>query len=224
MPTGQTLARLDLDLLNFNPNDAAQARISLKEVVLINLDAAALRDRKVEVALNFANEANGWTPSNGVFGLTPPKQLRVTPEGLMIRGVLPDTTAIETPIYGYWDSTNGIQSNPTLEAGRIYRVLFTITSSTMDALTVPTFRLRVNDSGFRAYAYVNIESQETASIPVAGTPRQYAVYFFATAELDGAKLLSAFDYLFIEGGNNNPSVALTLQALQVESYLPPLAE
>ena len=77
---------------------------------------------------------------------------------------------------------------------------------------------------FRAYAYVNIESQEVASIPVMDTPRQYAVYFFAPAELDGARLLSAFDYLFVEGGNNNPAVGVTLQALQVDSYLPPAGD
>ena len=139
--------------------------------------------------------------------------------GLAMRGIQVGETDASS-IMGMWTSPNDVAQPIVLEANRVYRASFTVASDGTEKTAIPTFRARLNDSSFQASSYVNIESKVTARAPVVGSPETYDVYLNAPEALAGNELLFSFDYLYT-GGDNDPSVALTLESIEVVSYSAP---
>jgi hypothetical protein len=234
-PADWTRLRLDFDMMNFDPRDEAVTTFTLESATIQALDAELAGVPIEELAMDFTgpDATHGWTFRSGgpLFG-EPISE--ATSEGLLLRGIAPtegepDKSIAEllatTNFFGYWGSPEtGPESEVVLKSGHLYRVTFTVASDAPDAGRdgVPTFRLRLNETGLRAAAYLNVESVNGggAIVPTVGNPKTYSVYFEAPPSADGERLLFSFDYLHVARGTNNPEIGLWLRRLEVVSFPP----
>lgn len=207
---------LSFELLKVDDRSTTDSWFYLDGARVKGLRANQLSNWKNETSLDFAQSDHGWTfQSVEPYYKKPLHQ--ITPKGLEIRGIESGTST--EIIYGYWDSTNSGLRIP-LEAGRLYRSQFTVSSNARSVFTLPTFRLRVNDSTFCTSALMNLESNFNFFLPAKGDSVSFSVYYEPPPGLGDAELLVSFDYLFVPGGlfvPNDPTVALTLTSLKIDS-------
>ncbi|MCB2154662.1 hypothetical protein KQI84_07220 [bacterium] len=215
LPSGQDSFRLAFDILGFDPNDAAVSTIGLDFVEIEQLTSGNLGTRRSELLLDFSGNPNSWNFGGYPTLLTP--QFSVNDRGLVIVSGL---SAGETPAafyFGAWHHLTDVQ----LEGNRLYRAAFTVEADVAEAdkADLPGFRLRLNDDSFESSAYVNVESiDSTSRLPYAGNPVTYHVYFLAPPELDGNYLYAAFDYMLNPASNNDPTIPIVLNSLDIVSY------
>lgn len=218
MPSTQNRFQVFFDVLGFDSSDAAPATIGLEEIVLQATNEAVLLDSRREKLYLFQGSANGWTPravptlgavasSSGLQGLT--------------LGPAASASAVG---FSYWGSPESAPA-ATLEGGRLYRITYRVKSDVpankRDQL--PAFRLRANESQFRTAAILNVESSNNSSnVPSSGAIVDYRLFFEAPAGITGSNLLLSFDYLFVPASGNDPTQAITLEAIAVDSFQPPL--
>jgi len=220
-PVGQSQFRLDFDVLNFDPTDAAAATLYLDGVTVEALSSPLTA--ALVANFDFASSGTlGFTPRDATPLLAKPAEFG-TSGGLTIRGIAPGTTTNVGAIFGNY----GLDTMVPFTAGKLYRLLWTVTSDATEANRgrVPTFRLRVNDSSLMFSALTNIDSRNTAvRVPTAGNDITYTQILQAPAEIDGATWIFSFDYLFVktpvdvsvDPNADDPTVQLTLKSIRVE--------
>lgn len=219
---------------HFNFFDQKQAGVTylLDEVILEVIDPAGLPAPANEILYDFTSDE----PTSPTFAQGNAEMFFSTPEdfftsgGLAIRGVNPapevapaqNILPTTTTVFGFW-GTEEVDAL-TVQAGEIYRLEWTVGSDAATSLTVPTFRLRVNDESLQFAAVTQIESEEGGVIPVAGEDQTYVQWFTIPSEIDGERLLLSFDYISAQGSDNDPGVALILRSLNVQILPPPAIE
>lgn len=203
---------LSFEMLNFNPAAAPWGDLILDaaEVTHRRLDTLQSHWRlDYEYAFEgFSND--GWTPSTRIHPFTSP-QFITTGDALALRGT-PD----HTDVFGFWSSP---ADDIAIEPNRLYRATFRVESDVdaADRERVPQLRLRMNESGFRAGTFVAVESRcDGFDSPVAGQPRDYAVYFLPPPAADGRGLLLSFDFLNFDP-EDLAGATLRLHDVRVES-------
>ncbi len=216
MPASAENLRLDLDVLSFNPADAAESVLRLDRVTIAGTEYLIDTARE-ELALDFTGQqANGFTPRMAeplavpVFestdgGLSMTSQADADPEVIG---------------FGYW----GFESGLALEGGRVYRFEFEVTTdaSTDQLSRIPAFRLRVNDSELQTASVLNVESTaETMGDlpPGAGDSRVYAVFLLVPDDADGRTAVMSFDWIYAPGSGNDLNIAVVLSRIGVTSQL-----
>ena len=211
-PEGQNQFRLNFDLLNFDPTDAAAGNLELESVVVEGLDRSTLVNEQAVASFAFADNANGFTYRSA--GLADPTAT-ATGRGLELVG----SAAEASTTFGYW----GIETDVPFVAGRLYQIAFTVstpaTVANRDA--VPTFRLRYNDSSLKASGYINIESvNPSVRVPVDNTPTTYFLYIATPPQVVGNTWIFSFDFLHVPGAgdSNDPTIPVTLENLEVKSF------
>jgi hypothetical protein len=132
--------------------------------------------------------------------------------GLTIAGDPASTTPGTT--FGAYTAAVGLP----LAADTVYRIDWTVTSDSATAATVPTFRLRVNDSTLQGAWYANIASTGEGQLSPAGVPRTYSAYFRTPATLVGSTWLLSFDFLNTPEDGDTVTTGLTLQQLTITSH------
>ncbi|MCC6547751.1 S8 family serine peptidase [Candidatus Sumerlaeota bacterium] len=217
LPSGQSRFNLYFDLLGFDSSDAGGVTFALNEVDIEGLSTSNLTNYKHELLKNFSGNANGWSKRNvSSFGNVGGS---VTSTGLSLGPADPNQTS-----FAFWSGPDD-GGDFTLEANRLYRVTFRLRSSAAVSAktTVPTFRLRANDSSNQMAAIVDVNSTvANAIIPTGLSTANYYLYFATPAELIKHKVRLSFDYIFVPGVGDDPNVKVTLEELKVESYSPPL--
>ncbi|MCC6548138.1 BACON domain-containing protein [Candidatus Sumerlaeota bacterium] len=217
LPPGATSFRGFFDMLNFNPADAANGRLSLESITFSPVASARLQDPTFVRQYILADSTAGWT----VATAPPYAQPVFTKDtaGLKIGSSfvgpgLPPTTV------GFWT----LNSDVALVANRLYKVSFTVSSRTEGSQPfrkdlVPAFRVRVNDSSLKFSAFVNIDSTtEDSRVPTFTEKQVYSVWFQVPSEIAANTLLLAFDYTLTPESGNDPRISLLLEQVTINSY------
>lgn len=216
-PAGRPAFRLAFDLSNFNPADDPFAQLDLDSVDLQGIPMESLTGQNLEADFNFAGGADNAWVAQGTTAFTLPA-FTLAAQGLTVQGNDNGNTGMNTVAFGFWTSAVNNPKAIVLQSGRLYRVTFVVGSDAMNADSVPTFRLRLNEASNQASVYANFESKPGAAIPTLGSPKTYQVYFAAPDAVAGEILQLSFDYLFAPGGGNDPTVKVFLQYAKIESF------
>ncbi|MEO8377257.1 MAG: S8 family serine peptidase, partial [Candidatus Sumerlaeota bacterium] len=218
LPAGQSRFNLYFDLLGFDSSDYAGVTYALNEVDLEGLSTGNLVDYSFVVRKNFAGTANGWTkrdvPEFGSVG-----------SGVSSLGIrLGPVSDRNRTSFAFWSGPdNG--GDFTMGVNRLYRATFRMRSSAAVSAktTVPTFRLRANDSSNQLAAILDVNSTvANAVIPTGLNSANYYLYFATPSELVNHKIRLSFDYIFVPNVGDDPNVTLTLEEFTVESFSPPI--
>lgn len=122
-------------------------------------------------------------------------------------------------LYGWWNGPAG--SGLNIAEGRQYWVEFDVTTDATDRNTVPSFRMRLNESSFRAASLTQAASNFAGksgaqNVPVQGEFRTYRVFFPAGAPV-GETLVPSFDLLMTADNFDSTSANLFLTGVRVYS-------
>lgn len=209
----QRNCQLHFDVLNILSADAPSASLTLDKASIVSLGEPNFRDGDLLLDLGFANDSHGFFTRDAYPALGVPNY-RATARGLEVTG---NANSAEI-LFGYW----GTDSDVTFEAGKLYKVSFLVSSNARDGRVLPPFRLRVNDSSQKFSQYVNVESTGNgANSPTVDIPLTYNLWLTPQPELLGERLSFAFDYIYVPGNGNDPTVALTLERLTVTAFPAP---
>jgi hypothetical protein len=97
---------------------------------------------------------------------------------------------------------------------RLYYAEFRVDTTLTDRNSVPSFRLRLNETGYMASQYTQVASnffgdEGAQNVPSAGSPRIYRVFFPVNAAI-GNRLFGSFDLLTTAADNDATSGSLFL--------------
>ncbi len=214
------------EVLNVDPMDAAESRISLDHLYTDYLMLNRLSDGNslLDHDLNLSNGENlGWSYGYDESGNLPAPQIVSSDNGLLLQGVSSSSSerAYEEPLYfGYWTKQTGIE----LIDGKLYKIEFTIgsTATEEERMNVPTFRLRANDSTSQIGHVINIDSvNQESQVPVLGEDLTYELWFNCPEDLSGSTLNLSFDYLYVEKDSldqDNPHIGVILKGVNVTEF------
>ncbi|MCB2156342.1 VCBS repeat-containing protein, partial [bacterium] len=179
------------DLLNFYPQDSATATVLLDRVEVKPIADLSMESARLDRIYPFFEGQDGWQSYTipGVFA-EPTFAYDQTNSRLGIS--IADTDDFQ---FGFWGSTIDPANNVTIEPDYLYWAIFTVGTDITDPQRVPEFRLRLNESMFRASQYTNIAATGSAAgVPTAGNAKEYTVFFPPNMGA-GGNLLCSFDLL-----------------------------
>jgi predicted outer membrane repeat protein len=228
MPENETNFRLDLDVLNFNPNDTKQATVFLRYAEVEYLgNINQLGTATPVISEDFMTiGASGWNPFPTEEGLIPTPETFSSNigEGLLIRGMEAVSGKQEpgnsAAIFGYWSKK--CTCYPLAKS--LYRISWSVGTDAEDLNPeqLPTFRLRFNDDSMKFASLVNIDSvSQNTNLPSVSNPVIYDSWFVAPPEVTGNNWELSFDYLFVDKAApeaDDPTAALILQSVDVTRY------
>lgn len=211
--------RVNLDLLNVDPTDAANASVTLEDLAVQAV--GPLQGERAEASVDLgSNQAAMWQQVTAAPFAAP--TFGRGGDGISLDG---GAAPAGTTVFGFWTSP---PASPFLniERGRLYRFDFTVTSTATagNVGKTPAFRLRLNDTTLRSSAYVNVESAgDNSVLPAAGTARTYSLWYEGPNGLAGSSVLLAFDFLLVGELPRDPLIRLTLTDVVIRSYNEPPA-
>lgn len=120
--------------------------------------------------------------------------------------------------FGFFDT--GANSLFTIDSSRIYRLTWTVGTTSGARNTVPTHRVRflVADTFDYATSVVTSAITESKHAPVSGTDSTYTAYISFPAEVSGRNVITAFDVYRDSASLGNEF--LYLRNLTIESFQP----
>lgn len=216
-PANQQEFRLNFDVLNFDPSDVEVAVVSLEAVTVEYLDQSTLGAASPVARFDFRGSTEGFTPRRADSPLVEPVSFAGSDEGIAIRGA---DGAVAGTVFGYFGKLTDLR----FERYKLYRLTWTVASDATaeNRLNVPTFRLRVNDGSLQLGALVQINSfQASARVPVAGNFESYQQWIEAEPAIVGHRMALSFDYLAAAELGDDPTVMLTLQKIEIETFARP---
>ncbi|GAB4323756.1 MAG: hypothetical protein Kow0059_19130 [Candidatus Sumerlaeia bacterium] len=176
---------LAFDLINFDPNDAPSASLTLEGVRTRIVPFSALHVVERLVDHDFDGSSNGW-----VFGGASP----FTPAlgGPGNEGTL-DVTPPDSFSFGSW--FRNLEIEPM--AGAIYRARFVVRAAPGEPDRLPNFRLRLGTLSAGLVAAAVINSVPSPNDMPDGPGRGYDVYLAIPPDVDptGDSLIAGFDVL-----------------------------
>lgn len=212
-----------LDMFRVDPTDPISGTLYMDEFQInrssfSNLGTATLVR---EYTFDGTPDAEGWFNTGQFFTANQPDfsagNGKFTITGKPEAGL----TALN---YGYWQNNVSFPSYPmdpnpvTMEANKLYKVTYTVSSTQADIVKVSTFRVRVNAENFESSYIVLIDSANEPENNLApdAAGKDYAAFFVADGSQVGQKLIFAFDYLNLP--NSNDSGDISLENIKVETY------
>lgn len=204
-----------IDMLNFNSQDSATGTVGLDSVIVRRIAFDDLADAQTVRTYTFDQSVEGWQ-----FAATP--DYFSAPRSSHTNGALQITATSNTDNFGYWFiPTTGFP----IEANKLYRGRFKVSSNLTDLAKVPTIRLRLSTINFQATRALEIVSSGDGAHSPGRVAKTYDMYFYPPQHLVGTpngSLLAAFDLMnFIS--DDSPSATVALDSVALESLdLPPL--
>jgi hypothetical protein len=219
---GNPMFQLQFDLVNFNGFGAEGSWIRLDRVTVGPLDEAFLSNSRVDASYDFATGTQGWSfRTVNAPGF-------IAPSGSHGNGALnltsvPFSNPGETQ-FGWWNGPETLDAGGLLaEPGRLYWAEFTVSTDQTDANVVPSFRMRLNGSSFRAgrltQASSNFDGRAQAgslNVPTAGNPRTYYV-ILPVGALSNEVLFPSFDLLTTEADGDAAGATVSLDSIVIRS-------
>lgn len=194
------------DLMNIDPRAEPSGQLRFGDLALTRIAPETLADERAELSYAFESGAEGWF-SDYAAEYTPPV-FSTAP------GALTMTAVNNTDTYGVWTSPSVLP----LDAGRLYRIRFTVSSTTLERSRIPTLRLRAGDSQYHSSVGMVINSKSDFTHAPARTATVYTLYYAPPAGLpSAARLLLAFDMINIDP-LDDPQGTLSLRGVAVDSF------
>lgn len=214
--------RLQFDMLNFATlSDSADSMVALDYAQICHIPASQIEAPRLEAHYEFQSPLNGWTTETHVEAgyLAPIFRYDLGRAALSLKPV----PSGDSFVFGYWGSPEvGELVRP--ETGRLYYATFTVESDQTDASMVPSFRVRINESGFRVAQYLQVASTGTAfNSPTVGNPKEYTVFFPPNVATDGAYLIYSFDMVTQDSDGDSLDTTIFLNEISVFSIPIPKA-
>jgi hypothetical protein len=201
---------LEFDMLNIDPNDAADGDLSLDWVEIARQDIGILSGREEAKTYSFdGGTPEGWS-AHGADPFSMPA-FSIGASSLNITGL-----AENTNVYGYWTSP---WTDVSIDPAKLYIATFDVSSNVSEEARsqVPLFRVRLNETGFRQAAILAVESRGNADrSPVEGAPQQYVLYLLPSQAAAGEGLISSFDFINIDPIDQSDAT-LRLENLVIET-------
>ncbi|MCB2153645.1 formylglycine-generating enzyme family protein [bacterium] len=213
-PPSNSPFNCEFDLLNFDVDDSPSATVMLDRAAVTWVPDVLFSSPRLERSYDFDTDAEGWTFETLADQYAEPiGEYSENVNALRIQ--IADTPDFQV---GYWTSTTDPANNVLIEPGRIYYAVFRVASDIREADQVPTFRLRLNTSLFRACHITTVNSTGSAeNSPTRADARSYTV-FLSTGIGTGQYLISSFDLLAEPGRENlQAGGSIYLQQLQIYS-------
>ncbi len=208
-PVGSPRFTLSFEMLNFDPTDSPTDVLLLDRVVLESIPTGSLVERRLVGNYRFESGSGSWTTGGAPGSYTVPS-FGTGEQRLSITGVDGQT-------FGFWTSPS---SDIGLNSSFVYIATFEVESSvpSIDRSRVPTFRCRLNESGFRAASMLVVDSTgDGSNSPTLGDPRKYEVILIPSGVPD-QNLLISFDYLGFHA-DDEPQATLYLKSVLVEAAI-----
>jgi hypothetical protein len=196
------------DILNFDPWDAAQGSLMLDSVVVDAIPLEILSTPTLVKTWSFESDAEGWE-----FGSPYPFTAPLSGIGASELWLIAQDN---TNTFGYW---SGPSEEVELEAGKLYRLRFSVITDVTMQEQVPHLRLRVSSEDFQSSIMKVISSFTGAEMSPTSQGRTYDLYFSPPQSLVGTPqngILPAFDMLNFDP-EDSASGALMLEGVVVES-------
>ncbi|MCB2156259.1 formylglycine-generating enzyme family protein [bacterium] len=190
-PATSSIFSLHFDMLNFTPRDSQTATLRLDQVSISPVPDYAFLQSREEKIYDFSEGTNDWQ----YFGIPEAFASPVFSYDQAGQRLVASPSDADEFQFGFWGSSLESSNNVTIEPHRMYYGIFTVGSDLVDPQLAPTFRLRMNESLFRACAYTVIApTGQALNTPTLGVPRDYTVYFPPDFGVE-TSLLSSFDFL-----------------------------
>ncbi|MCB2153644.1 formylglycine-generating enzyme family protein [bacterium] len=220
-PKTSRVFNCEFDLLGFIPEDSPSAQVMLDWMEVRVAPDNLLHEARLERSYDFTTGTNGWQfytlegtfdPASGTYD-SDNSRLGIKPA---------DNPNFQ---FGFWSSTTDPDNNVYIEPGRLYYANFQVGSDIEDPDLVPTFRLRLNTSLFRACQLTTVASTGTAeNSPTPGHSRLYTVFLSPGIGV-GQYLLSSFDLLAEPGVETlQPGGSVYLERVDIYSVPDDLVE
>ncbi len=210
-PANDTAAMLAFDLLNFSPNDAATAEVSLDTVTVDRFALVSLPTPTVVQDYTYELSQDGWTTGGAPIAFS-------SPQYIYSSGALELRAITNTNTFGFWGNH---PADITIEADKLYRGTFEVRTDVTNPALVPEMRLRFNTGNFQASHTFGIASiGDGANSPGTTNTTYDRLYFVPPANCVGEELLVSFDILNFNSGDA-PTASLILDRAIIETLEPP---
>jgi hypothetical protein len=193
-----------VDLLNFNPADAADATVICQGLTIERIPLDSLSTRSLVAEYTFDADADGWAPVIAEQFFTPP--IFSVADGALL---LTATTTTDT--FGGWSSPPITQLDPA----QLYCLSFTVATNVTDPVRVPSLRLRAQHDHFQVCSLLEIVSTPWAQSVPTPSPRLYRLYYTVPAGGSIGNLIASFDLLNFDPADA-PDGSLQLDHLKIE--------
>ncbi len=212
---GEYTFKYAFDLLNFGGVDQADG-----EVLMDYLSVNTVTETPVGEIANWDCTLPGTQSLFSTFGVPGVDEplLSQNSFGMGLFGLVPEIIKERgaDPPWIFGGYTYQLPYN--FEEDKIYRLDVTVGTSAdfLNRSTLPAFRIRMNDSSFQASWYLNIESTGgVTTLPNDVQDFVYRLYIQPRNELSGNAMIFSFDYLWLNGSGNNPSVIMYLKNVRL---------
>jgi hypothetical protein len=210
-PSSDPHCSLAFDLLNFNPGDAAEATLSLDNVLVERFGTDSFSTPTLIRSYEFTADTDSWTSGGAPIVFT-------NPEFLYENGALTLRSMTNTNTFGSW-SGNG--TDITIAANALYRGTFEIRTDVTSQSMVPQMRLRFNTANLQASRILGIDSAgDGANSPSTANTIYDRLYFLPPANCVGEGLITSFDMLNFDPADA-AAASLILDRATIESLTPP---
>lgn len=197
---------ISFDILNFDPGDSPTGTLLLDSVQVDTLIPSALGTATSVASYTFDTTSEGWA-----FGTAP--LAFGEPTSGSGAGALVLTATSNTSNFGFWTSP-GVAP---IEANKIYRATFMVSTNLTDPTTVPQARMRLFDTTSQMSGVLSIASSNTAESAPGTTATPYEVYLLPPDALAGTNVGLAFDLLNFDPGDSATG-SLLLDSVNLESF------
>ncbi len=195
------------DMLNFDPDNAPYATLGLDNVIIEKRSLSDIPSFSTNETFTFDETDEGWS-----FATAEPTFS--APEGRFTTGTLEIAITSNENNFGFW-----ISPLILVEAGKIYRVDFTVWTDITPKALVPVIRLRINTNNLQQSCGLVINSADNAESSPTPAGMTYSLYFVPpesaiSGPSPGIKL--SFDLLNF-GGADVETGSLFLDTVTIKS-------
>ncbi len=208
-PEDQDDLILSFDILNFDPSDAAYGSVMLDRVVVDAIPLETLDTPTLLKTWIFDTDSESWQFGSAPIFFTPPTST-------IASGALWLTAQNNTNTFGFWSGPSELVQ---AEAGKLYRLRFTVSTDVTVQEQVPQLRLRTSSEDFQSSIVKVVSSVTSAEMSPIPSGRTYDLYFYPPQSLVGTEadsILAAFDILNFDPADASNG-ALMLNSVAVES-------
>ncbi len=212
-PEDQDDLILSFDILNFDPADAPDGSLMLDGVVVDAIPLDTLSTPTLLKTWSFELDAEGWQFGSVAFFFTAPGS---DTSGGALWLIAQDNTST----FGFW---SGPSEEVQVEAGKLYRLRFTVGTDVTIQDEVPQLRLRASSEDFQASIVKVISSVTGAEMSPTLARHTYDLYFYPPQSVVGTEadnILLTFDMLNFDPLDAQNG-ALLLDTVTVESLSGP---
>jgi subtilisin-like proprotein convertase family protein len=214
---GMNGVRLAFDLLNYDGFGAPGSSIILDRVTL----SSPFYTNAGTLLAEWTDFTTGWDYRTLASGF-------VSPTGALVDGK-PTITSVPFPTggptvqFGWWNGPETAAGGAiAVDPDMMYWVEATLRTNATNANDIPSFRIRINETGFRAAKLIQVASnydealgeKGAQNVPPVGSVATYRMFLPAGLPAGGV-LFPSFDLLTTSEDNDAAGITVTLERLRI---------